>query len=137
MLGKIRLQGFEHNFEGIEDIDVEGIQHPVGAGLRIELVHPTGRRDRIGAAVLPPLGGTERLDMVEDVQVHIVLHIVKRFPDRKRFCQGVGQDSVVAVIFHTVQVIRIDQPGQQRRTERPKHVNLLMIHSFLCEYTFI
>ena len=69
--------------------------------------------------------------------VVFVLHIVKRFPDRKRFCQGVGQDGVVAVIVHAVQAVRIDQPGKDCRTEGPKHVDLLVIHSFSSEYTLI
>ena len=37
MRGQIRLQRFEHDFQGIEDIDINGVQHLVAAGAEPEL----------------------------------------------------------------------------------------------------
>ena len=44
MLPEILLQELQHHFEGLEDIDVEGTDHSVRAGLGVELVHRLERR---------------------------------------------------------------------------------------------
>ena len=80
--------------------------------------------------MVPTLGGREGLHVIEDVQVHVVLHVVERILDRDGLCQVVGKDGVVAIIVDALEFVGIDQPGKHRRTDGPKDVNLLCGHNF-------
>lgn len=70
------LQELKHHFEGLEDVDVQGTDHPVAGGLSVELVHCLVGRARISAAMLRRILTYGGLHVVEDGQVHVILHLV-------------------------------------------------------------
>ena len=130
VLHQVLLQGLEHHLEGFVDIDVDRVEHPVGPGLRVDLVHLPVGRDAVGAAVLAPRRGRDDLDMVEDIQVHVVLHVVERGLDRDRLCQIVGQQGVVPVVVDVAEEVRIEQPGKHHVAQLAEVGNFFTVHIF-------
>ena len=111
---QVVLEAFQHDLQRGEDVDVQSMDQPVLAGLRVELVHLAAGRRGVGTALVAlAVQAGERTKVVEDVEPHEVLHVIHHLRDAEGFCQGVGQHDVVLVLVDAPQALGVYQFRQQ------------------------
>lgn len=126
MDAEVVLEGLKHELEGSEDVDVQVVHQPFPVGLDVELVHLRVGRGRVGAAVLARVAVQPHLDVVEDVQVHVVLEVVHHPLDVEGFCQGVVEKGVVIVLGDPLEMRGAHELRDEERGHRLEGVGPLL-----------